>query len=104
MIKAVIIDDEVWSRNIIRSLGNWETLGIEIVGEAEDGERGLSLIRDTQPDIIITDMNMPNIDGVSLLKSLSEELIEAKIIVISGHDDFEYMKQAIRSKAFEYLL
>lgn len=104
MIKAIIIDDEMWSRNIIRSFGNWDKLGIEIVGEAEDGEKGLLLINNIKPDIIITDMNMPNIDGVSLLKILLEKAIEAKIIVISGYDDFEYMKQAIRSKAYEYIL
>lgn len=104
MIKAVIIDDEKWSRNVIRSFGKWKELGIIIVGEAEDGEEGLKLIEKFKPNIIITDMNMPIIDGVGLLQGLNHKASDTKIIVISGFDDFDYMKQAIRSKAIEYLL
>lgn len=104
MLRAVIIDDEKWSRNIIKNFGKWDILGIEIVGEADDGESGLELIARTSPQIILTDMNMPNVDGVSLLKTLQAQAAEAKIIVISGYDDFAYMKQAIQSKACEYLL
>lgn len=104
MIKVLIIDDEKWTRNVIKSFVKWDELGIEIIGEAEDGEEGLALIKEKKPAIIITDMSMPNIDGVELLQILKQEGIEAKIIVVSGHDDYEYMKQAIRSKAFEYIL
>lgn len=104
MLKAVIIDDEKWSRNIIRNFGKWDILGIEIVGEADDGAAGLALIAELAPQIILTDMNMPNVNGVSLLKTLHDQASTAKIIVISGYDDFAYMKQAIVSRAFEYIL
>ena len=104
MLKAILIDDEKWTRTIIRNFGKWQTLGIEIVGEAEDGEEGLDLIDRLKPDIIISDMQMPHMDGVALLKILQDRALHAKIIIVSGFDDFNYMKQAIQSKAFEYLL
>ncbi len=104
MLKAILIDDEKWTRTIIRNFGKWQALGIEVVGEAEDGEEGLELIDRLKPDIIISDMQMPHMDGVALLKTLQERSLHAKIIIVSGFDDFNYMKQAIQSKAFEYLL
>ena len=104
MLKAILIDDERWSREIIRNFGRWHEHGIEIVGEAEDGGEGLDLAERLKPDIIVTDMQMPHMDGVAMLRALQERSSHARIIVISGHDDFVYMKQAILSKAFEYLL
>lgn len=104
MIKAIIVDDEKWSRNIIKSFSHCEKYGIEWVGEAEDGEEALEMVEKLNPHLILTDMNMPNVDGVAFLKLLQERAVHAKIIVISGYDDFAYMKQAIISKAVEYLL
>lgn len=57
--RAVIIDDEAWTREVIKSLGRWEALDIEIVGEASDGDFGIELIRQLKPEIVITDINMP---------------------------------------------
>jgi len=104
MYKVVIIDDEPWSREVVKSLGNWEGLQLSVIGEAEDGTSGLELILELAPDIVVTDMRMPGIDGVELLKSISERFPFIKIIIMSGYDDFVYLKQAIRSKAAEYLL
>jgi two-component system response regulator YesN len=104
MLKAIIVDDEKWARSIIRTFGQWEKLGIAIVGEAEDGVEGLDLIDKLAPDIIITDMEMSNMDGIRFLKSIKEKSMDSKIIVISGHDSFAYMKQAIHSQAVEYIL
>lgn len=104
MLKAVIIDDEKWARKIILNFGKWQAYGIEIVGHADDGLQGLKLIEEKMPDIVITDMQMPNMDGVALLQTLEASDKAFKIIVISGYDDFDYMKQAIRSKVFEYIL
>jgi two-component system response regulator YesN len=104
MYKVMIIDDEPWSRKVIKQLGEWDKLQLMIVGEAEDGTQGLRLIEELRPDIIVTDMRMPGIDGVELLKVLNERHPSLKIIVMSGYDDFVYLKQAIRSHAKEYLL
>lgn len=104
MITAVLIDDEKWTRNVIKSFGKWSELGIELLGEASNGEEGIALITHYKPDIIITDMNMPNIDGIELLKWIKRNYGSAKIIVISGYDDFKYAKEAISAKAFDYIL
>lgn len=104
MYKVMIVDDEPWSRKVIKQLGEWDKLQLSIVGEAEDGSEGLRLIDELTPHIVITDMRMPGVDGVELLKALNERHPSLKIIVMSGYDDFIYLKQAIHSKAKEYLL
>lgn len=104
MYKVLIMDDEPWSREVVKSLGQWDTLNLTIAGEGEDGTEGLKLIQELKPDIVITDMRMPGIEGVELLKTISERFPEVKIIVMSGYDDFVYLKQAIRSRAMEYLI
>jgi len=104
MYKVLIIDDEPWSREVIKEIVNWESMQLEITGEAEDGTEGLKLIREHKPDIVITDMRMPGVDGVELLKTISSSFPSLKIIVMSGYDDYVYLKQAIRSRVIEYLL
>ncbi|WP_139997567.1 response regulator transcription factor [Paenibacillus paridis] len=104
MNKVLIIDDEPWAREVIKALGEWERLQLAIAGEAEDGKSGLRLIRELSPEIIITDMRMPGVDGVELLQQINDQFPLLKIIVMSGYDDFIYLKQAIRSRAVEYLL
>jgi len=103
-VKAVIIDDEPWARQVVRSLGDWQRLGITVVGEAEDGREGLRLIEGLRPGIVITDMRMPGIEGVALLQAIHELDPSARIVVMSGYDDFVYLQQAIKSRAVNYLL
>ncbi|OAS15391.1 response regulator [Paenibacillus oryzisoli] len=104
MYKVMIVDDEPWSRKVIKQLGEWDKLQLTIIGEAEDGTQGLRMVAELAPDIVVTDMRMPGIDGVELLKALNDKHPLLKIIVMSGYDDFVYLKQAIRSQAKEYLL
>src|SRR5690606_6228479 len=81
----------------------WQSHGIEVVGTAMDGEEGLTLIRRTQPDIVLTDIRMPNMDGIEMLTQLKEEGISCKVIFFSGYTDFEYAQSAVRLGAFDYL-
>lgn len=104
MYKVLIIDDEPWSREVVKALVTWDSLTLTLIAEAEDGTEGLKYIRKYKPDIVITDLRMPGIEGVELLKAMYEQFPEIKIIVMSGFDDFVYLKQAIRSRAMEYLL
>jgi two-component system response regulator YesN len=103
-MKAVIIDDEYWTRDSIRRLAQWDRFGIDQIEEAEDGLSGLSIIDSIHPDIVITDMKMRGMDGVELLRKLSENYPFIRAIVISGYDDFSFTKQAIQSKVDEYIL
>ncbi|SEC42359.1 response regulator [Paenibacillus sp. GP183] len=104
MLNLLIIDDEPWSRQVVKALGDWETHGLQVVGEAQDGREGIEMIEQLQPQLVLTDMRMPGLDGVELLKELNERFPALKIIVMSGYDDFVYLQQAIRSRAVEYLL
>ncbi|MCC3374407.1 helix-turn-helix domain-containing protein [Cohnella sp. REN36] len=103
-MKAVIIDDEFWTRDSIRRLGDWARFGIDRVEEAEEGLSGLRIIEEIRPEIVITDMKMRGMDGVELLRRLTENYPFIRKIVISGFDDFAYTKQAILSKVDEYIL
>jgi two-component system, response regulator YesN len=102
--KVIIIDDEEWTRKVIKHLGKWSELGIEVVAEASDGKYGYELISRLQPDIIITDIKMPHLNGIDLLRKLREEGNTAKVLIVSGFDDFEYSKSAVKLKANDYLL
>ncbi len=101
---VVLIDDEPWTREVIKSLGKWDELGLTVAGEASDGEYGLELIRRLGPDIILTDIKMPHMDGISLLKNLRETDKRARVIVISGYDDFDYVRSAMHLGVTDYLL
>jgi two-component system response regulator YesN len=102
--KVVIIDDEPWTREVIKTLANWETLGLEVAGEASDGEYGLELIRLTAPDIILTDVKMPHLNGIELIDTLRKENNNTPVIFISGYDDYTYIRSALKLDAVDYLL
>ena len=102
-MRLLIIDDEMWSREVVKKLIHFNEHSIKLVGEADDGLEGLKMIEQLQPDIVITDMKMPGLDGLELLKKLMK-FPNIKTIVMSGFDDYEYLRQAIHSKAVEYLL
>lgn len=104
MYHYIVIDDEELTRKgTIAKLADLADL-VNCVGEAGDGQEALDLIVRHNPDIIITDMNMPNMDGTYLLPILAEKYPEKPIIVISGYKNFEYTKHAIKAKAVDYLL
>lgn len=103
-MKVLIVDDEKHVRDGLRLLGNWEHYGIDHIIEATDGEEAKRLILEHQPEIIFTDMNMPKLDGIGLLKWISDYGINSKTIVVSGYDDFQYMRNAIACGSVDYLL
>ena len=101
---AVIIDDEPYIREVVRALGHWDALDMEIVGEAADGAAGLELIRQLGPDIVISDVKMPRMDGLQLAGALQGEKDPPQVIIVSGYDDFELVRQALRCGVSDYLL
>ncbi|ANS74168.1 two-component system response regulator [Paenibacillus yonginensis] len=104
MYKVLIIDDEEPLREAIRILGEWDSLGVDTILEAEDGESGLLLLRQQQVDLVMVDMKMPGISGPELLQILEQDFPDLPSIVISGYNDFEFTRQAIKSKSVDYLL
>ena len=104
MIKVFLVEDEYAIREGIKKSVNWESHGFTLVGEAGDGEVAYPKILSTRPDILITDIRMPFMDGLELAKLVKKELPDIRIIVLSGYDDFNYAKQAISIGVEEYML
>jgi len=104
MLKVFLVEDESIIREGLKTSIPWEQFGYVLVGDAGDGEMALPLIRKTRPDVLITDIKMPFMDGLELSHIVSNELPSTKIIIISGHDDFEYARQAISIGVEQYLL
>ena len=101
---VVIIDDEPWTREVVKHLGQWKELGLSIVGEASDGDLGLEMVRELRPDIILTDVRMPYLNGIDLVRTLRAEGNKAQVIFFSGYDDSSYIRSALRLGASDYLL
>ena len=104
MYTYVIIDDEPLIRRGTKKKLEPLSHLLTCCGEASDGREGLELVRQLKPDIVILDMQMPVMDGTELLPALSEEFPSTALIVISGFQNFDYMKQAISSKVIDYIL
>ena len=95
MLKIFLAEDEVIVRETIKRMIPWEDLGFELVGEAADGEMALPLLLRQKPDLLITDIKMPFMDGLTLAKVAKKEIPGLKVVILSGYDDFNYAKQAI---------
>ena len=102
--KVFLVEDEIVVREGIRNNIPWEKTPYSLVGEAPDGEMALSMIQDIKPDILITDIRMPFMDGLTLSKIVKNTLPWIKIIILSGHDEFEYAREAISIGVEEYML
>jgi two-component system response regulator YesN len=102
--KVFLVEDEIVTREGIRDNVDWRSMGFEFCGEAPDGEIALPLIESTQPDVIITDIRMPFMDGLQLCKIIREHFPWMKIIILSGHDEFNYAQAAVKLGVTEYLL
>ena len=103
-MKVFLADDEIVIREGIRESFPWDETPYTLVGEAPDGEMALPIIRDTNPDIVITDIRMPFMDGLELCRTLRSQMPWIGIIVLSGYDEFEYARQCIQLGVREYLL
>ena len=104
MYRVILVDDE---RLIIRGLSSvvpWAELGCEVAGVAYDGKSGLELIRNLRPDIVLTDIRMPNMDGLTMLAALRSEYPEIQTAVLTAYRDFDYARQAITLGVCRYLL
>lgn len=102
--KLLIADDEYWVRRKLTGLLDWESMGIQCLEPATDGRDALERIQQERPDILITDINMPFLNGVELLEQVSRENPDMVSFVVSGYDDFAYVKGSFLSGGINYLL
>jgi two-component system response regulator YesN len=102
--KVVFVEDEIVTREGIRDNVDWTGNGFEFCGEAPDGEMAWPLLQSARPDVLITDIKMPFMDGLQLCRIVRERMPWVKIVILSGHDEFEYAQQAIKLGVTEYLL
>jgi len=104
MLRVAIADDEERICQLILALGEWQRLGLEVVGTAQNGPDALELVRSLSPDILITDIRMPGCDGLKVVEDAHKLIPELEVIVISGYAQFDYAQTAIRFGVGEYLL
>lgn len=104
MLKVVVIEDEELVRRGIVMAVDWASVDCEVVGEASNGEAGLELIARERPDIVVTDIRMPRMDGLEMLRRLREEGCGASVILLTAYSDFSYAQSALKLGAVDYLL
>lgn len=104
MYKLLIVDDDTLVRMFLKNFFPWQEKGYQIVGDARDGEEACELTAHLQPDVILTDISMPGMGGIDCIRTLREQGYDGGILVLSCHDDFGYVKEAMRLGADEYVL
>ena len=102
-MKVLIVDDEAFVRVSFKSYIDWNRYGFELIGEAEDGEIALEMIQNLKPDIVFLDINIPKLDGIQVLKDMKKMNLTAKVIILSGYNEFEYVKEAMKAGALDYI-
>jgi two-component system response regulator YesN len=104
MYKILIADDEAMVREGIRDMMNWHELGYELVGAFENGREVIRALDDLHPDVVLTDINMPFVDGLELSRYLFEHFPRTKVIILTGYDEFDYAQQALKLKVHDFIV
>ncbi|THF74311.1 response regulator transcription factor [Cohnella fermenti] len=104
MIRVMIVEDDVFYRRSFRSMLDWESLGFVVCGECMHGKDALQRMTEAAPDIVFTDISMPTMNGIELIRTLKREYPRVRIIVLSSFDDFDFVKEAMKLGADDYLL
>ncbi|MDD3430233.1 MAG: response regulator [Oscillospiraceae bacterium] len=104
MLKVVIVEDEPLTRQGLVLAVDWAAMDCVVVGEAADGEQGFTVIQQTTPDFVLTDVKMPKLDGVQMIAKLKQAGCEAEFIILTAFSDFEYAHSALKLGVADYLL
>lgn len=104
MYQVIIADDEPWALYRIQNLVDWGSMDFEVAGTATDGLSALELVKEAQPDLLFSDIRMPGLDGLQLIRELKEISPRTLVILISGFSDFSYAQEALRQGVFDYLV
>ncbi len=102
--KVMLVDDEEEVRQAIAKRVDWEAIGFQVVASAENGEDALEKAEQYSPDVVLSDIHMPFMDGLTFCKRLKEQMPGTRIVIFSGYDEFEYAKEAIKLEVEEYIL
>lgn len=103
-LKVLIVDDEYLIRNLLRMRIDWEKQGLTIIGEASNAHEALDMVDEQQPDIIFTDIYMPSINGIEFSREVLAKYPDIKIVIVTGHDEFEYAHQSIKMGISDFIL
>lgn len=104
MLKVLIVDDDILTRMNLKTIINWSRYGLDICGDAVNGQNGIEMIEAHSPDIVLTDMNMPVMDGVALIEWIHYNRPTIQVIALSGYDDFNYVKDSMKFGAVDYII
>ena len=104
MYKVILIDDERWSLEGLVNVFPWEEMGFQVIAQFTDSRKAFDMIARQNPEVIVTDIRMPNISGLELIKRVREMKKKSEFVIISGYDDFKYAQQALQLGAFDYRL
>jgi len=102
--KTLLIDDNRMAIESLKRTIPWDSLNLELIGCAYDGKQGLDMIRAQKPDIIISDIHMPELDGLNMIEALGDEIADTRVIFITAYEKIEYATRAIRLSAFDFIL
>lgn len=104
MLKVLIVDDDIFVYTNLKKLINWEDEGFILCGKAGNGSEAVQMIKEELPDVVITDMNMPEMDGVEVITHIQQTYPHVKVIALSAYDDFKYVKESLKMGAVDYIL
>ncbi|KRE69762.1 response regulator transcription factor [Paenibacillus sp. Soil750] len=104
MVKVLIVDDELLVRTTVKLLLDWERNGYHICGEAKDGIDALFMVKECNPDIVLTDVKMPRMGGIELMNTLKVQYPHIKVIILSNYDDYDYVRSALKDGVVDYIL
>ncbi len=104
MYKILIVDDEQLLRQGFIYMTDWYAMGYKIIGEASNGVEALEIIKTDRPDIVVTDVRMPVMDGIELTRLIKESYPDIEIIILSSYSDFGYVKETLKLGSYDYIL
>ena len=104
MTKVLIVDDESPVRDAVKLLGEWDRLGVTCLLEAQNGDEAKRLIEQERPSLVLTDIQMPQCNGIELMEWIHQQASATKLVVLTGYDEYSYMRRAIQLGSFDYLL
>jgi two-component system response regulator YesN len=107
LLQVIIVEDELMIRRGLKETIDWQSMGCEVAGEAGDGAAGLALLKCVKPDIIMTDIKMPNMSGLEMIEAAKRQNLlkaDCKVILLTSYAEFTYAQQAIHLQVFDYLL